>query len=167
MHFYSDTGQDARCFLFLSPSFKGIWSKCKCVFVCSTHVYRLSILAHVSLPLGVRLCTACLADGNGRCSASFRGRWGECQHLRTVGCTRRYLCAHSPMASMFLWVVKEGFVEIHDCGQAHRIISSHHIRLSEDTSVPAQTPVALRLVHSLQSFPKYLLCAQSCIRHCN
>ena len=56
MHFYSRTGKDARCFLSLSPSFKGIWSKCKCVFVCSTHVYRLSVWAHVSVPLGVCVC---------------------------------------------------------------------------------------------------------------
>lgn len=103
MHFYSHTGQEARCFLTLSPSFKGIWSKCKCVFVCSTRVHRLSISAHVSVPLCVCVSVHSVpgCDGNGRCSAHFRGRRGECQHLRAVGCTRRYLCAHSPIASKF------------------------------------------------------------------
>lgn len=66
-----------------------------------------------------------------------------------------------------LWVMKWAFVEMCDCGLAHRVIISLHIQLSEDTSGPAQTPVALRFVHSLQSFPKCLLYAKSYVRHCN
>lgn len=66
MHCDCHTDQDAGCFLTLSPSFKGIWSARKCVFVCSTHVYRrCPVVAHVSVPVCVCLYAACTQHGLG------------------------------------------------------------------------------------------------------
>lgn len=57
----------------------------------------------------------------------------------------------TPVSSVLLWGVSWSFSELHDCGQAPTMVSLH-IQFSEDTAGPAQTPVALTLIHSSEVF---------------
>lgn len=73
-------------------------------------------------------------------------------------------CACSPVSSVLLWEGQWGWIEMHDCGQAYRIISLH-TWLSEDTTGPTQARLSDSSIHC-RGFPKCLLCAKFCVRHC-
>lgn len=129
--------------------------------------------SHVSVPLCV--CVRCtwlwVCGGGGECWVWVQKRWMSAlggtrvhTHARVWVCRR--VCTHSPVSDVgFFGVVKWGFIEMHDCEQAHRIINLH-IQFSEDAAGPAQIPwLSDSSIHP-RGFNECLLSAKSCVRHC-